>query len=410
LVSTSAKQLYALACQGAPLPADGIRQLAQTALSNATESAALFRDFVEPLADSFAPQQVDRYVEAFARMIETANPRLQSASIIRRYQHIRQAQPLRLAGRSVTNVVVLSRVTIGADICITSMFLHAARLRFPAARIFFAGPEKNYRLFSAAQRIEHLPAEYPRHGTLAEKLLASARLHDQIAQLSGALVLDPDSRFSQLGLLPMAPEDRTIFFESRTAGVDSDHHLADLTRDFLHRVLGVAGSSPWFETADVMESPTGAWLALSLGTGGNPAKDLGPDFEAKLLTRLGETGLPMVIDCGAGGEEKQRAEQAVIASRLSPSRIHLQEGSFSSFAAVLHKARGFIGYDSAAGHAAAAAGTPMVSIAKGFANERMRHRWAPDARGPLRILNVDEYKDDDLVDRIVSALKDVSAL
>ena len=44
---------------------------------------------------------------------------------------------------------MLSRVTLGADVAITSVILDAAKQRFPNANIYFVGPQKSWELFAA---------------------------------------------------------------------------------------------------------------------------------------------------------------------------------------------------------------------------------------------------------------------
>ena len=64
----------------------------------------------------------------------------------------------------VETVFVLSRVTLGADIKITSIMLSAMKRRFPQAQIVLVGNRKSADLFSADSRISHLNADYPRSG------------------------------------------------------------------------------------------------------------------------------------------------------------------------------------------------------------------------------------------------------
>jgi ADP-heptose:LPS heptosyltransferase len=91
-------------------------------------------------------------------------------------------------------VYVLSRITLGADVAVTSVLLDAAKRRYPDAEIVFVAPRKNYELFQADPRVRHLPAPYPRGGMLMERLRASASLW-----FDDGPVIDPDSRLTQLG-------------------------------------------------------------------------------------------------------------------------------------------------------------------------------------------------------------------
>ena len=63
---------------------------------------------------------------------------------------------------AIQNVFVLSRVTLGADVAVTSVVLDAAKQRFPNAAIWFAGPQKSWELFAADPRLRHLPIAYGR--------------------------------------------------------------------------------------------------------------------------------------------------------------------------------------------------------------------------------------------------------
>ncbi len=114
-------------------------------------------------------------------------------------------------------------------------------------------------------------------------------------------------------------------------------------------------------------------ITVSLGVGENASKRIEGDFERNLLRMLGETGASVLVDKGAGAEERTRVERA-----LQPGML-THEGAFAPFAAEIARSRLFVGYDSAGGHAASACGVPTISVANGFASERMLARWRPNA-------------------------------
>ena len=58
--------------------------------------------------------------------------------------------------------------------------------------------------------------------------------------------------------------------------------------------------------------------------------------------------------------------------------MRTHDGAFAPFAAQIARSRLYVGYDSAGGHVASACGVPLISIAKGFASERMLARWRPN--------------------------------
>ncbi len=193
----------------------------------------MFSHLVEPLSDAFEPALCDAYADLFTQVLSRVS-NLDAAELRQRFEQIRRPGLFR---GEAAHVVVPSRVTLGADIAVTSVLLDAAKQRFPNARIYFAGPAKNYELFDADPRIEHLPVTYLRHGSLAERIAAGLALGPMLP--SGALLLDPDSRLTQLGLLPLVPPERHLFFESRSYGGDSNASIGALARRWVAEVLGI---------------------------------------------------------------------------------------------------------------------------------------------------------------------------
>src|SRR5262249_55190023 len=133
------------------------------------------------------------------------------APLIERFRRVRLRRKFEGDASRVSQVYVLSRVTLGADVAITSLMLDAAKQRFPDSEIFFAGPRKNYELFAADSRIRHLPVAYVREGSLATRLGIFPSLREALSDPS-AIVIDPDSRLTQLGLLPVCDEENHFFW------------------------------------------------------------------------------------------------------------------------------------------------------------------------------------------------------
>jgi ADP-heptose:LPS heptosyltransferase len=323
------------------------------------DGQALFGILAEGLADRFEPALCDVYASLFAPAIPGADPA--------RYRRVRQPRPI--AGQPRT-VFVLSRITLGADVAVTSVLLDAAKRRFPQAQIVFVGPSKNYQLFAADPRLSHAPVAY-RRGNLEQRLA----VRDGLAALLAApdsVVIDSDSRLTQLGLLPVCPEERYHLFESRAYGGSTDASLPQLAAAWAAETFGIPDARPYVALVDV-PALRGA-IAVSLGVGENPAKRLPDPFEQNLLALLAESGLEICIDKGAGGEEAARVERAVERSGV---RATFWDGSFAGFAAIVAASRLYVGYDSAGQHVAAAAGVALLSIFAGFPAPRMFHRWRP---------------------------------
>lgn len=337
-------------------------------------SPVLFSHVIEPLCDSFDANDSAAYVALFSHVIERVSPAYPARTLRQRYAHV--ARTTERFNGDAADVVVLSRVTLGADLAVTSVLLDAAKQRFPHARIHFAAPAKNFDLFDADPRLHHLPVGYQRHGTLAARIEAGIRLAMLLPP--GALVIDPDSRLSQLGLLPVVADPaRHLLFESRTAGGEGQDSLATLAARWAANVLGIEQAQRYFHTraAPLLPAAERA-ITLSFGTGGNAAKRITGPFEADLLASLAAAGRPVVVDLGAGGEEEDRVRAAV--SQLPGAlahRVKLFSGSFARFAATVAESSFYVGYDSSGQHAAAAAGTPRATVFAGYASERFLARW-----------------------------------
>jgi ADP-heptose:LPS heptosyltransferase len=327
---------------------------------------ALFGIVVEGLADRFEPALCDTYARLFTQALVHVDPASDVMSLVARYERVRRPRPV--AGKP-KRVFVLSRVTLGADVAVTSVLLAAARLRFPRAKIVFVGPLKNYELFAADPKIHHQPLEY-RRGGLRERLAAGSELKEILDQ-PDSITIDSDSRFTQLGLLPICAEEHYYLFESRAYGGESDRSLPELASEWARETLGEGGQP--FVALDAAPPKT-PMITISFGVGENPAKRIPDPFEQELLALLADTGLCLSIDKGAGGAEAERVERAIQASGVKATTW---AGSFAGFASLIAASRLYVGYDSAGQHVAAACGVPLISIFAGFPVPRMFERWRP---------------------------------
>jgi hypothetical protein len=391
LASTSptdlAAELLRACLAGEPWPEPALDALIQAAFDPQTAAAAeaaraLFAGLAEPLADRFEPRLCDDYAALFSRVFARALPAFPPEALLAHYRAARRVRPVRF---EPARVIVLSRVTLGADIAVTSVLLDAARQRFPRAEIVFAGPQKNWELFERAPRLRHLPVSYPRAGTLPERLAAFHALRQAAAE--DCLVLDPDSRLAQLGLLPVCGPDRHFLFESRAYGGDGEASLTALAQDWARRVLGVEDAVPWMHPRFACEFGSQPVATVSYGVGENPAKRVEDPFEEELLVLLSVRKGLVMVDAGApGSEEEERVRRAAEAARARGARIGIHEGSFASFAAMIAASGLYAGYDSAGQHAAAAAGVPQACVFRGYACERALARWAPDGPAPAAVV------------------------
>ena len=312
---------------------------------------------VERLGDLFEPRLCETYDRLFTEVILRTAPGLAP--------RLRNPHEPAAAPESARRVYVLSRVTLGADVAVTSVMLDAAKRRYPSAEVVFVGPRKSYELFEADPRIRHLPAPYARSGALKDRLQASASLW-----LEDGIVIDPDSRLSQLGLISVCDERSYFHFPSRAYGGDGDEPLPKLAARWAQQVFGVEGAKPY--VAPLVSAGPSADITVSLGVGENAAKRLYDEQECELLRAISDTSGSILVDKGGSVEERERVERAL----LPGMRTH--DGAFAPFAAQIARSKLFVGYDSAGGHVASACGVPLISIAKGFVSERMAARWRPN--------------------------------
>jgi ADP-heptose:LPS heptosyltransferase len=353
---------------------------------------ALFGILVEGLADRFEPRLCDVYARLFSQAVAQVSETVDPVALTARYERVRRPRPI---SGEPHRVFVLSRVTLGADVAVTSVLLAAAKQRFPHAEIVFVGPRKNYDLFAGDPRLRHAEMAY-RRGGLRERLAVWGPLEALLAA-PDSVVIDPDSRLTQLGLLPVGAEARYHLFESRGYGGETERTLPDLAAAWAQETFGVSGAKPYVSSAGDLVAGD---FAISLGVGENPAKRIPDPFEERLLALLAAGGAALVIDKGAGGEEAARVERAVERSGVKAA---YWEGSFAGFAAIIAASRLYVGYDSAGQHVAAACGVPLVSIFAGFPAPRMFHRWRPTGERTT-VIRVDRPDPLETLERVRAAI------
>ncbi len=320
------------------------------------EGRAFLSIVVERLGDLFEPRLCQVYEELFRAVIGKVCPELKA--------RVRQGPARGRPARACRMVYVLSRVTLGADVAVSSVLLDAAKRRYPGAEIVFVAPRKNYELFAGDPRIRHLDAPYARTGALRDRLQASASLW-----FEDGIVLDPDSRLTQLGVISVCPEPNYFWFNSRMYGGQGNDRLPDLAARWAREVLDVEDAQPYI--APLPSDEQAAEITVSLGVGENPAKRISDNFERDLLAILVRTGCSVLVDEGGSEEESARVHA------ILPPGARTHRGAFAPFAARIARSRLFVGYDSAAGHVASACGVPQIAIMNGFVSERMLARWRP---------------------------------
>jgi ADP-heptose:LPS heptosyltransferase len=280
--------------------------------------------------------------------------------------------------------------------------MNAAKQRFPDAEIALVGPHKNAELFAADPQVRHLAVAYGRSSLLRERLEAAFELKTLVDE-TGTLVLDPDSRLTQLGLIPVCDDARYYFFESRGYGGDFDDSLPQLAAQWARDVFEVEDARPY---AAPVPQPRFADITVSLGVGENATKRLGDEFERELVRALVTRGGTVLLDRGAGGEEANRVN-AIAEALGNPASLLLHDGSYASFASHILQSKLYVGYDSAGQHVACAGEVPLVSVFAGYACDRMFQRWRPV--GPRsRVVRVGEEEWQKTLARTLCAIEELA--
>ena len=335
-----------------------------------------------------------------------AEPGLDAAALVARYERIRQ--PRRVSQRQVKRIFVLSRVTLGADVAVTSVLMDAAKQAFPEAELYFVGSAKAWELFAMDDRVWHLPLQYGRAATLRERLAIWPELRSLVAR-PDSIVIDPDSRLTQLGMLPVCPEANYYFFESRGYGGGTDLTLQELAERWSRETFGVERAEAYLAPVAEESCPDGKFVAMSLGVGENPAKRLEDPFEEMLVRSVLDAGAYVVLDKGAPGEEMDRVNRILARVPDPRGRVYAWEGAFAPFASMVARAAFYLGYDSSGQHVAAAAGTPLAVVFNGFASERTVERWRPRGRAAVTVARGDRLTPGRVLEELVEAARQSGA-
>lgn len=408
-------------------------------LAAASGTDAIFRRIVEPWGDRFEKRLCDAYADFFTQLIDfcrrlpplgTEEHELDQTLVgfgladadrfLARADRVGRIRPFSSDALSkVENVLVLSRVTLGADVAVTSVLLNKLKRVCPSAEIRLLGGGKAARFFASDPRVSHAAFDYGRSATLIERLGAWPKLVRTIErELTGLraeqyLVVDPDSRLTQLGLLPVIhDESRYCLFPSRSyehAGAAALGHLASHWAD----EVWASDSERCYPELSLSKQDRERGVALrahvkgrlatvNLGVGGNAAKRVADPFELELLQTLRNADYTVVLDRGAGGEELDRTGRLISALEQAghtvqavgddgdSAEVLTWQGSLSAFAGLIGVSDLYVGYDSAGGHLAAALGVPAIDVFAGAVSARMIERWQPWGRRPADVVTVDD--------------------
>ena len=146
-------------------------------------------------------------------------------------------------------------------------------------------------------------------------------------------------------------------------------------------------------------------VAMSLGVGGNQEKRVSREFEEELALRLIDEGCAILLDKGAGEEERDQADAILNAVRQRGSgvveisaaaeppgefprgcNVIAWHGGIGAWAGLIAAADEYIGYDSVGQHIAAASAVPTIDIFPASASPLFRARWQPTGHSIVRVV------------------------
>ncbi|MDH3394407.1 MAG: hypothetical protein OEL66_10395, partial [Desulfobulbaceae bacterium] len=398
---------------------DSLCEMALDERFSAQALHGLYGRIVEPLCDDFSTSGAQICNLVLQRIIDFVRHVPQgkgmhcrlaalgfndSDTLAKRYQRLLQPVPLVDRDRGqIRRVVVLSRVTVGADIVIATIVVHRLLAALPAAEVVLVGPAHLPHCFAEIDRVSCLQLPYERDGSLVDRLVVWESLEKLIREQGeglapGEMVLvDPDSRLSQLGLLPLLAEEDTWFFPSRFDQEDGGNSsLSEQVNGWLDSLLGQKSlQPPVVSLPEALLSGTRLFLenlrrngcrqviVINFGVGGDGKKRLGEPFETRLPLVLLEAmeNTVVIVDSGCASDEKEwvRSQLAEYQSsgiqtdfveedKLADLQIGFSHGvvgfhgSIGGIGGLIAGADVFFGYDSCCQHLAGALETPSVIV------------------------------------------------
>ena len=191
----------------------------------------LFADLVEACNDRLDSVGRDAYAAFFPAVIwriveqhQELKARLAAYGIHSRndlyarygQQRMNSSAPDGLLPAKIQRVVILSRVTIGADVLLSTICCQRVHEAFPEAEIMLIGDKKLQGLLGGLPKVSVVPIRYTRRGPLGERLGAWLQLADLVDDLQPDLLISPDSRLDQLGIMPLVSHDKQYLLWENT--------------------------------------------------------------------------------------------------------------------------------------------------------------------------------------------------
>jgi len=300
---------------------------------------------------------------------------------------------------------------------------------FKLDSIVIFGPSKLHEIFGNNPKVRLRKITYPRRGGLIERLSVWNQLIEVMQEElhrcgeEKTIVIDTDSRLTQLGILPVTDNNNYYLFPSRKYDdSNADMTMVELVNAWFDRISGSKGFSfpkiwPPANLAAAAEFRRAAKgkgaeniICVNFGFGGNPSKKLNEETEKKLIVELLKTpNTIVVLDKGFGEEEKRIA--ASIMAYVKENGFAVRDAEYSALeqngigwglvaiqcsigelCSIIAACDQYIGYDSAGQHIAAAVETPGITLFIGTGNMRFVRRWRAFGKEPNHVIHIADGK------------------
>src|SRR5215471_5050421 len=208
-------------------------------------AGAIFGSLVEGLCDAFDPDSVALYIRLMAQIIQYCRKlddrldrELNGFGLATEEDLIARGERLRPGPASPVSLSAPDARLLDPD---------RLKQKFPSAALTLAGGVKVQEIFGGDTRLSSAQLEYGRRATLLGRLRCWLDLVQVVRDATRGLqpdeflVVDPDSRLTQLGLLPLAPDSNYLLFPSREYTPSSSESLARLASDWSGQVFGLGG-------------------------------------------------------------------------------------------------------------------------------------------------------------------------
>ena len=454
-----AKKIMEEHCLGIGIDRQKVKELFNIAIhkdESLAESGidATFRAIVEPLNDSFDAADRDVYYEIFSYLIqltrelpeaEHIDETLKTFGLFTQQDLLNRVSNLIVPyktsaaqSHNVKKVFVLSRVTIGADVAITSIIIERSKKLFPKAQILLLSNRKNYELFGGDENIKILPLDYKRRGGLISRLEswleALKNINSETKDVGPGefVIIDTNSRITQLGLLPLVKEDIGYYlFEPLAHAAEERRKLGEDVNEWINKVFGGTLEDITYPTLSIPAEYIKAakefyqklvknkefTVTVNFGVGGNDDKRISDEFEFEVVSCLIENGAKVILDEGFGSDEIERSDRIIdqlnkhgktvvrvdedlsFSAGPNPDLI-TYKGGIGQFAALISQSQYYIGYDSMGQHVAAALEIPELVIFNGYPSEKFSRKWHPYGIGKINIIHAEGKREKDVLERV----------